>query len=182
MENELHLFKIKLQALGALRPEAWGAILALKQELALAPNESFVRREGSLALVALGVLKEYDIQCRSKPAIVNFIGENQCFITSVHQQNHYLEACTPCQLYYWNEQALQQLYQEFAELKLIYNQLCAQYDAQLWHRMRLLEMPVQERLDTFRATFTNVLPYLKKKDIANYLHLNYTHLVKSWNG
>ncbi|RYD95841.1 MAG: hypothetical protein EOP54_15090 [Sphingobacteriales bacterium] len=177
MEHELCLFKIKLQSLGALRPEAWERIMQLSQQLRITTAKNLVRRPSSLVYVAEGLLKEYDHHEREQPAIINFIGLQQCFVTRRHHQNHYLQACTPCIVYHWDGEALQKLYQDFKELKPVYESLYAEYDEQMMLRMRLLEMSVQERIDAFRLTFKSTIPYLKKTDIANYLNVSYTNLL-----
>lgn len=183
METEapLYTLKTKLQNFGALRPEAWEAIVVAKQEIKLKPEESLIRKEGTLAYVVEGLLKEYNPQNRSKPAIVNFISSQQNIITRKHNQTHYLKAIRPSIVYAWDFEQLQQLYQAFKELKPIYDSFCAEYELSLQFRMQLLEISPQERVTTSKLVFHNLLPYLKKKDLANYLHLNYTHLLRYWN-
>lgn len=181
MENQ-HLLplKTKLQNFGALRPEAWERIVQLCQQTQLKTGESLIRKQGTLAYIAQGLLKEYDAQNRTQPAIINFNGPNQSIITRKHNQNHYLKAANPSLVYYWDFEDLQKLYQEFKELKSIYDALIAEYDELLLFRMQLLELPVQKRIDTFRLIFKPMLPYLKKKDMANYLHISYAYLVDNW--
>jgi len=183
MENILHLaeLKTKLQSFGALRPEAWERILQLCQQTEVKTGESLIRKQGTLAYIAQGLLKEYNAQHRTQPAIINFNGPKQSIITRKHNQSHYLKAANPSLVYYWDFEDLQKLYQEFKELKAIYDALIAEYDELLLFRMHLLELPVQKRIDTFRLIFKPMLPYLKKKDMANYLHLNYSFFVNQTN-
>lgn len=180
MEKVTHLaaLKIKLQSLGALRPEAWEQIVQLGQQRQVAIGESLVLKLGSLAYMADGLLKEYD---NASPTIINFIGQKDCFVTRKHNQNHPLKACLPTLLYFWENEVLLQLYQEFNELRPIYEELCAEYDARVMLRMRLLEMPVQKRIDQFKLIFKPMLLFLTKKDMANYLQLEYTNFIKKWN-
>ena len=175
------LLRLKLQSLGALRPEAWERIVQLGQQHQIEAGKNLVRRLGSLAYVAEGLLKEYDHHEREEPAIVNFIGQDQCIVTRGHQQQRQLQACMPCMVYQWDMAELYQLDQDFTELRSIYEELCAEYEMKMMLRMRLLEMPVPERIETFKLIFRPLLPYLKKKDIANYLHLHYTHFLRIWN-
>jgi len=178
MQTEL---KIKLQSLGALRPEAWAMICSEMHSVTLKPDQSFIRKPGTLAYVALGLLKEYDAQHRPKPAIINFLSANDCLITRKQNQNHYLKACTECLIYYWDLDALERLYAHSKELRAIYDSLCAEYDDKVLWRMHLLELSVQDRINAFKFAFGYAIPYLKKKDTANYLHLNYTHFLRYWN-
>lgn len=178
--NSSENLKTKLQSFGALRPEAWERIVQLCQQTNVKTGESLLRKQGTLAYIADGLLKEYDAQNRTQPSIINFNGSNQSLITRKHNQSHYLKATIPTLVYYWDFEDLQKLYQEFKELKAIYDALIAEYDELLLFRMQLLELPVQKRIDTFRLIFKPMLPYLKKKDIANYLHISYAYLVDNW--
>ena len=177
----LYTLKTKLQSFGALRPEAWERIVQLSQQTQLKTNESLIRKQGTLAYIEEGLLKEYDAQNRTQPSIISFIGPNQSIATRKHNQSHYLKTATPSLVHYWNFEDLQKLYQEFKELKAIYDALIAEYDELLLFRMHLLELPVQERIDKFWLIFKPMLPYLKKKDMANYLHLNYSFFVNQIN-
>ncbi|WP_293298541.1 hypothetical protein [Pedobacter sp. UBA4863] len=159
MEEELIDLKTKLQSLGALRPEAWDLICKLAHSTEVMQEQRFVRKIGTLGYIAQGILKEYDDLDRSNPAIINFIGNHQCFITRSHQQNRYLLACMPCLVYHWNFDDLQKLYQRFNELRPVYEALCTEYEAGVLLRMRLLEMPVQERISAFRVLFRPTLPF-----------------------
>lgn len=177
----MNVLKPKLQSLGPLRPEAWERIVQLGQPHHIAAGKNLVRRLGSLVYVAEGLLKEYDHHEREEPAIVNFIGQDQCMVTRGHQQQRQLQACLPSMVYQWDMAALYQLAQEFAELRPIYDALCSEYEVKVMLRMRLLEMPVQKRIDQFKFIFKPMLPYLTKKDMANYLHLEYTNFIKKCN-
>ena len=181
MEQLLISLKLKLQKLGALRPEAWEMICFHLVTIQLKPNQSFVRSEGSLAFVAEGVLKEYDVADRKQPSIINFITIGQCIHTRSYNRKYYVKACTSSIIYFWNETALLEISKEFNELRPIYHRLCAEYDEGILFRMKLLEMTVPERISAFRGVFKIVMPYLKKKDIANYLNLHYTNFLRHWN-
>ena len=175
-----HKLKTKLQSFGALRPEAWERIVLLCQQTTLHAGDIFLRKEGTLAYLAEGILKEYNPQHRKKPAIINFIITEQCFITRKHNQVHYLKACNPALIYYWDLTALKLLYQEFEELKKIYDYLCREYDDGIALRGFLQELTVQARIIYFQHHYTPIIPFLKKKDIANYLHISYNNLLSKW--
>jgi len=181
MDTRLNILKTKLQRFGALRPEAWKAIVAAISICTLKPNEYFPHKNNCLGYVAEGILATYDMEGRSIPAIINFTSHQQSFITRQSGQGIHLKTCSTTLVFYWSYDELKKLYQQFNELKQIYDALTAAYEQRLFLRMRFLELPVTERIHKFREQFRPILPYLKKKDIANYLHLNYSHLVKMWN-
>lgn len=183
MENEhLLALKNKLQSCGALRPEAWERIVQLQQQTSLKTGESFVRKQGTLAYIANGLLKEYDAQYRKNPSIINFIVANQCLVTRKHNQNHYLKAYLTTLVYYWDFEDLQQLYQEFKELKTIYDSVCAAYDEDTAYRLLILEEHYAgNRLKLFIKKYRDILPLLKKKDMANYVQMTYNHFIQAYN-
>lgn len=173
--------KARLQQFGALRPQAWEKILISSKLTYLKQGETFIRRHGSLAIILAGLIKEHDPTERRTPSIINFLDDLQALSTGRYNQPNFLKACQPTLLIYWDWEALQPLYRNYPELKTIYEGILEQYEQRIALRMRLLELPVTERLDTFRSIFRKLLPYLKKKDIANYLHLNYSHFIRIWN-
>lgn len=177
---EIQALKTKLQSFGALRPEAWERIVQLCQQTELKTGESLIRTEGTFAFIAEGILKEYNPQHRKKPAIINFIVTNQCLVTRKHNQAHYLKACVPTLVYYWDLTTLKLLYQEFEELKKIYDLFCQEYDDGIALRSFILELPVKDRIIYFQNTYQTIIPFLKKKDIANYIHISYNHLLYNW--
>ena len=181
MEHALLInLKTKLQSLGALRPQAWELIVQLSQQRLLKINENFIREPGTLAYLAEGILTEHNLQHRKKPAIINFIIANQCLITRNHNQAHYLKACTAAHIYYWDLTNLKSLYQEFEELKKIYDHLCQEYDDGIALRSFIIELPVKDRIIYFQNNHQAIIPFLTKKDIANYLHISYNHLIYNW--
>ena len=182
MTEPLYLLKTTLQNHGALRPEAWEAILLAMQHTTLKVDESLIRKAGTLAYIAQGLLKEYDAQNRKKPAIVNFISEGESLITRKHNQNHYLKAIIPTQVYYWDLDDLQMLYAAFNELKTIYDSLCENYDREIGFRHLVLESnDSTTKIKLFLSNYHDILPLLKKKDIANYINLSYNHFIHAYN-
>lgn len=180
MENHstLNAFKHQLQQHGALRPEAWLHIQQQLQQKQLKVNESFIREEGTFAYVAEGLLKEYNALNRTSPSIINFIPAKKAFVTRRHNQSHYLKACLPTLVFYLDFAQLQLIYQDFKELKSIYEALCGIYDADSSFRHLILETSsATQRIQMFREKYHHQINYLKKKDIANYLQLNYTHFL-----
>ena len=147
----------------------------------LSPGENLIRTEGTLAFIEQGNLKEYDPAQRSRPAIISFHASGETIITRRHNQSHFIKAISPATIYQWQQSALDQLHQNYPELKNIYLALCASYDQRISARSILIELPPRNRIQLFRARHPQLIPYLKKKDIANYLHLNYTYLIDKWN-
>jgi len=181
MVARLQTLKTKLHSFGALSPEAWKAIVAAISLCSLKPNEYFPHKNNCLGYVAEGILATYDMEGRSIPAIVNFTSPQQSFISRHSNQGIYLKTCSAVLVFYWSYDELKKLYRQFNELKHIYDAFTIEYEQRIFLRMRFLELSVAERINKFREKFRPILPYLKKKDIANYLHLNYSHFVKVWN-
>lgn len=173
--------KARLQQFGALRPAAWERILDSSELTCLKQGETFIRRNGSFAVILSGILKEHDPTERRTPAIINFLDGLQGISTRRHNQPNFLKACQPTKVIHWDEQTLDSLHTQYPELKIVYQGMLADYERRIALRMRLLELPVQDRIATFRSNFKMLLPYLKKKDLANYLHLNYSHFIRIWN-
>ena len=151
------------------------------QTIQLSPGENLIRTEGALAFIDQGILKEYDPTQRSRPAIISFHSNGQTIITRRHSQSHFIKAISAATIFQWEQAALDQLHYNYPELKNIYLALCASYDQHISKRSILLELPPRTRIQLFKAHHQLITPYLKKKDIANYLHLNYTYLIDKWN-
>ncbi|RYF26676.1 MAG: hypothetical protein EOO42_00890 [Flavobacteriales bacterium] len=183
MDTSLYLpqLEAKLRAVGALQPAAWQQIIADLQMVILKPEQHFIRIEGSFAYVAVGILKECDAKNRKQPSVINFIATNEPFVTRKLNKANYLVACTKSIVFYWNLNTLQNLYQEFRELKHSYDILCAEYDASIELRQLILEAEIPEKIILFTHHFKSLRFILLKKDIANYLHISYTHYVSISN-
>ncbi len=180
MEISLLPLKIKLQQLGALRPEAWNEISASLQIQQLKTGESFLRISGEICFVLSGLLKEYQVTGYRKPVLINFLTTTQIFYSNNFKIKQYLKAETDTVILSLHTDKLEALHHSFPELKVIYDQLCYEYDEQLAFRQMILEMPNAERIHAARIRFKDVFPYLKKKDIANYLHISYNYLLHMW--
>ncbi|TCC88644.1 Crp/Fnr family transcriptional regulator [Pedobacter frigiditerrae] len=183
MEENPQQLKTSLQTLGPLQPEAWLQILQHQKTIPLNPGESLVRKEGMLAYLSNGILKEYDASNRKNPSIINFIKKGQPIITRRQNQVYYLKACTSCLVLYWESNDIKTLHQTFAELEHIYRSLCAQYDTSIAFRGLLLEeKSAIRKIQLFISTNRDILPQLKKKDMANYLNLDYDYFVRNFHG
>ena len=174
--------KIALQALGPLRPAAWESIARATQLLQLKENENLIRRADMVAFLVSGLLKEYDARQRKRPSIINFIPEGNFLITRKFNEANFIKACCPSVVYLMEWAQLQSLYQQYNELKQIYDGLSERYDISITYRQMLLEEKVSgARISMFIHSHRLILPMVKKKDIANYLHLAYDHFVRQYS-
>lgn len=180
MKNHYSRLKLKLQTNGALQPAAWEMIQSQIHVDLLAIGDGLVRDNNGISFLAEGVLKEYDVVRRKQPHIVHFLMQGDFFYHSTHHCKRYVKAITPSVVYSLNQHQLQLLPAVFKELRPIYDKVCENYDEQLTQRSRLLEMVFTERIQYFKSSFAVILPYLKKKDIAQYLSISYNYLIETW--
>lgn len=181
MENHLNHLKNRLQSLGALRHSAWEDVQSYMRTTDIKTHESFVREEGTLAFVSRGILKEYAARNRKKPAIINFICDGQAILTNGYNRDHYLKACTECKILHWSFENILKLHNSYPELKNIYDQLSIEYETSIAFRSLLFEQRLATtKIHLFIQQFRRILPHLKKKDMANYLHLDYDHFVRNY--
>lgn len=181
MTEPLYFLKTTLQNHGAVRPEAWEMISTLLHVDELAVGESMQRTHFGISFLAEGLLKEYAIFGRKQPRIVNYLQHGQFFYHSRHHAKRYVKAIVPCIIYSLSASELELLAANFKELRPIYDQFCELYDDQLASRSALLEMSNSLRINHFKMQYAPILPYLKKKDIAQYLSISYNYLVETWN-
>jgi hypothetical protein len=176
--NEINLnrLKIKLQGLGILQPAAWKQIVSCLNFTHLNKGESFSRTCGNLAWLSSGILKEYNPNFRKKPAIINFLVSNDSVISRKINTRYYLKACVESELYHLNIEELTKLGLRYPELKAIYVSLCAQYDeGQEFKTLILEEKLAQQRIALLIGRYKPQLNFISKKDLSNYVHLNYDH-------
>lgn len=181
MDIHLHYLKRSLQQHGAVQPQAWTRIVEFLQIEELAPGDSLLRDRFAISFLGVGLLKEYAIVNRKRPRIVHFLSSGNFFYHSRHHAKRYVKAITPAIVYNIEATSLQLLGSEFKELNAIYAAICEIYDDQLANRGVLLEASHSVRIANFKTEFASALPYLKKKDIAQYLSISYNYLIESWN-
>jgi hypothetical protein len=178
-DSHLSTLKIKLANYGAIRPQAWTKILSHLKETELKPDESFVRKITAIVYVADGLIKEYDAQQRKKPSIVNFITAGNFIVTTNHNQTKYLKAIGVTKLIYLDFEVLISLFIKYNELKSIYDGAVANYEDGIAFRQLILEENVSaSRIKLFISKYRTILPGLKKKDIANYIHIEYDYFIR----
>ncbi|RYF88936.1 MAG: hypothetical protein EOO03_07215 [Chitinophagaceae bacterium] len=108
--------------------------------------------------------------------MTNFLGEGSFLTTRRHNKTYPLKACLASEINYIDTAELYQLYLLYPELKNIYEGLLGTYDECTAFRQLVLENPsATARILLFRARFAHLTPFLHKRDIANYLQLNYSH-------
>ena len=180
MDEFLHFLKKEIQLRGALRPEAWDVMVSLLRIDELKAGESVVRKSGSISFITTGLLKEYDVIQGRKPKLINFMSTGEFFYSNTYKRGQYLKANHKSQVISLDFDALLALYSKFPELKAIYDLLCYGYDEQLSFRHSLMELSAAERIASAKNRYRSVFPYLKKKDIANYLHISYNYLLSTW--
>lgn len=176
MQTPLLQLKEKLLKLGALRPIAWNAIEEQIQETSLKANESFIRSAGQIAYVVDGILKEYDAHLRKRPAIINFLGTDEFILTHQFSQRHYLKACMDTHVLFMHREQVLSLQTIFPELLYLYVPISMSYYESSFNRQYLLEIKsVPDRIALFKERFHKHRNYLRLKDIANYLNVNYDY-------
>lgn len=178
-DSHLQALKSKLANFGAIRPQAWIKILDNLKETELKMNESFTREIGSVAYVADGLLKEYNAQLRKKPSIINFICAGNFLITTKYNQSKYTKAIGSAKLVHVNLEILISLFLKYNELKAIYDGVSSNYEDGIAFKQLILEENLSAtRIQMFIKKYRTILPLLKKKDIANYTHIEYEYFIR----
>ena len=181
MDNTISLIdlKLKLASYGPIRPEVWPKILPRLTETDLKINENFIREIGSVVYVVDGLLKEYDAHQRKNPSIINFISAGNFLVTSRHNQFKYIKAICPTKLLHLNFDAMISLFLKNNELYSIYNGITADYEDGIAFRQLVLEeSTTATKIQLFIKKYRPILSRLKKKDIANYIHVDYEYFIR----
>ena len=182
MNEALHIkLKLQLQQNGAVSPKAWAAICAEMKYKKVKYDEGFLYQSKGIAYVADGLLREYNSQYRDRPSIVNFFHADQFFFMDERPAQQFFRACVPTHLYYWSWETLLQLWLQFPELIRIYRNLNVQYINQCQLRPFLLEEKSTEvKIKHFYDKYKSIVALLPKKNIANYLSINYNYFVRNY--
>ncbi|MGF1924967.1 MAG: hypothetical protein ACQUHE_12375, partial [Bacteroidia bacterium] len=140
------------------------------------------RKAGSLAFVAEGLLKECDPHQRKTPSIINFISANSFILNTKHNQSKYLKAIRPTKIVFLDFDQLIILFSKYQELRAIYENASADYEDGIAFREFILEeKSVAERIHLFNTNYRHILSNLRKKDIANYLNVDYDYFIRLYN-
>lgn len=183
MINNSHstILKLKLASYGALRPQAWTKILDSLKEIELNDGDNLTSVIGRIVFIAEGIVKEYDPNQRKKPSIVNFISTGNFLVTTKYNQSRYVKAIGTCKLIYLDFEQAISLFIKFNELKSIYNGVLANYENGIAYRQLILEEnSAAMRITLFIDHYRSILPYLKKKEVANYVHLAYDYFIRMY--
>jgi len=173
--------KLKLANHGAIRPLAWTKILSHLKEIDLKADESFNRKISAIVYVADGLIKEYDAQSRKKPSIINFIPTGNFIVTTKQNQAKYLKAIGSAKLIYLEFDVFISIFIKYNELKSIYDGAVSNYEDGIAFRQLILEENVAaSRIKLFINRYRTILPCLKKKDIANYIHIEYDYFIRMY--
>ncbi|GAA4777986.1 hypothetical protein GCM10023231_00540 [Olivibacter ginsenosidimutans] len=164
-----------LLRLGSLREEAWQELTMRVQQRIYKPYKSIILPPTGVIYVQEGLLKQYQRSEREAAAITRFITTNQHIFIPTQPDNLYIKTILESTLWYWEGEAVHSLLLCYPELYALYQQLRDRYDALLDIRMRILESKHIQKLQLFQEHFHKIRPYLRAKDIANYIgvHPNY---------
>ncbi|MCY1521477.1 hypothetical protein D9M68_562900 [compost metagenome] len=134
-----------------------------------------------LIFVANGLLKEYDARKRLKPAIINFITTDSFIVTTTYRQYSYIKAICRSTLISMRFEEAIALYVKYKELLMLYDSIAIHYEEGLSFRYALLEERlIKSRIQAFIHRYKAIIPFLKKKDIANYLHIEYDYFIRQY--
>jgi len=165
----------QLRQLGPLREEAWRQIEAQAVQRDYAADRPIALPSAGVIYVEEGLLKQYQRSKRIKPCINRFIVTGNYIFTPFAPDSIYIKTILACKLWYWEGEAVCTLLLQYPELYALYQQLRDRYDALLDIRMRILESKHTQKLALFQEHFQEIRPYLRAKDVANYIgvHPNY---------
>jgi len=164
-----------LERLGSLRDETWQQLTARATQRHYKAHRSIFLPPNGVIYVEGGVLKQYERTAREAAAINRFLTVGQHIFIPAQPDNSYIKTIIESKLWYWDEEAVHGLLLTYPELYRLYQLLRYRYDALLDIRMRILESKHTQKLDLFHQHFHEIRPYLRIKDVANYIgvHPNY---------
>lgn len=177
MEN--NILKIKLNSLSALKPETWKMIDEHLLTINLLPDQIYHREVNSLIFVKEGLIQEYDWQHRNHGALVGFFQSESFICTNSFRKSKLLQASVFSKIIYLSSSFCTKLTDEFPEFQSILNEIQQLYEVNLAYRMLILEKSnASTRIEIFVEKFREILPLLRKKDIANYLAVEYDYFIR----
>ncbi|WP_316801451.1 hypothetical protein [Pedobacter frigidisoli] len=180
--DQLIQLKTCLDAIGLNSLVAWQALAAACVTVKLKTGENFICQAGTVAFIIEGIIKEYDSSLRTKPAIVNLLTANEYVVTFVGSNHHFYRASCPSTLVYIDNTRQWQLFDQFNELQSLYFNIEDLHFQSRQRRTQLLEFnTARERIKAFIRKNRSILPFLRKKDIANYLCLEYNLFVRHYS-
>lgn len=171
--------KEQLRALGALSTETWQALSEVALERQYGNARAVQLDGGSMLYVAKGLLKQYARAERTQPSIVRFIKDGQVLFVPYDYNPIYVKTIARSVLYYWDEFSLRQTINKHPELLKQYMALRDIQEQALDYKILLLEEEVRNKLTLFNKHQGDLWPYIKNKDLANFLHISESTLSRS---
>jgi len=164
-----------LERLSSLREEAWKQLTARAMQRHYKAHKSIALPPNGVIYVEAGLLKQYERTAREAAAINRFLTTGQHIFIPAQPDNSYIKTIIESKLWYWEEEVVHGLLIAYPELYRLYQLLRYRYDALLDIRIRILESKHTQKLDLFHQHFHEIRPYLRIKDVANYIgvHPNY---------
>jgi len=148
----------------------------------LDPGEQLAEPFSGMVFIASGLLKAYVVHGQHQPVIVRFIPSGRFTVLVPDHLPQVLRAVLPTSLLLVGFQAMLDAYHLQPELLSLYRMAIQQNMSDIQFRYRLLEERfAEQRIRLFLSRHAGILPYLKKKDIANYLHLDYNYFVRLYS-
>ncbi|MEH6306176.1 hypothetical protein RYH73_11015 [Olivibacter sp. CPCC 100613] len=175
----LNPFQEELKQLGALSNEAWQALTEIVLERRYGNARAVQLDGGSMLYIGEGFIKQYARAERTQPSIVRFITRGQVLFVPYDYHSIYVKTIERSVLYYWDEYTLRQVITAHPQLLKLYMTLRDMQEQALDHKILLLEEEVRHKLILFNKYQGDLWPYVKNKDLANFLHVSESTLSRS---
>ncbi len=166
-----------LRQLGPLTEEAWEALRAAARQRRYGADRAVHLEAGGMLYVGSGLLKQYARAGRTKPAIQAFLGRGEPYCCPHASDGAYLKSVLPSELWYWEGHALRQLMAGHPCLIALYMRLRDMQEERLDKRLLLLEARAKEKLALFNDLQPRTASFVKGRDLANHLNMDYTYLI-----
>jgi len=179
MPLSLTALEIWLRTFGPLRPEAWEGIVGAVVKRVYGMGKAVALAPGGMIYVGEGLLKQYARAGRTQPDIIRFLQAGEVLLVPYEADNSYVKTLERSVLYYWDEYALRQIMIAYPELLKIYMKLRDRQEMLLDLKIRLMGEELRNKLPLFDRYYPNLRPFLKNKDLANYLQVHESTLSRS---
>lgn len=165
----------QLQQLGPLTAAAWESILEKASEKPFAANRPIPLPSNGIIYIKEGLLKQYARTGRVHPSINRFLTAGNHLFVPFNTEPIYVKTILNSALWYWTEENIRFLLHQHPELYSIDRKLRDAYEQQLDIRLQILASSGPSKMALFQEHFPGIRPYIKAKDLANYLsiHPNY---------
>lgn len=181
MSFTLTALEMLLRNFSPLRPEAWGAICAATTQRVYSGAKAVHLEAGGMVYVEEGLLKQYARAERTQPGIIRFLQAGEVLFVPYEVNSIYIKTIQRSTLYYWNEHTLRQLIACYPEVLKIYMRLRDLQEDAFGFKVLLLEQEVKAKLLLFDQHYPKLRPFIKNKDLANFLCVSESTLSRSKN-